>query len=138
MALCSECKFLLHSRRALPDCFPPKVVDEQIEISGRNRGCRDMFDVSLCRVEPLFGLLGFVEVEHGFCNESLYSFVEGFDVQARSIRDLLVADCSFWFFYIPQLQALGECLDELQIQCTAFATQSGACIESYKAMRHHG
>ena len=138
VSMCSECKFLLHSRRPLPVRFPLKVVDEQVEISGHHRAARDMFDVILCRGEPLLELLDFVEVEHGFCNVSLYLFVARFDVQARNMRDLPVPDRPSLLCFISQLQALGECLDELQIQCTAFATQSGGCIKPCKAMRPHG
>lgn len=137
-ALCNEVKFLVHSRCLLPICFPPKVVDEQMEVSGRHRAAQDMFDVILCKVEPLLELPGFVEVEHGACNGSCYLLVERFDVQARNMRDLCAADCPSLLVYISHLQALRECLDESQIQCTAFASQSGVCIQSFRAVRHHG
>lgn len=61
-----------------------------------------------------------------------------FDVQVRSARDPPVCDRPSLFDYISLVQALGELSDDLQIRCTAFATQAEVCIQSYEDMRQHG
>ena len=105
---------------ALPVCFPSNLKDEQAEIAGRHRAVRDMFD------DPLLELLDSVEVEHWFCNETLHSFIERLDVQARNMRDLPVLGSPSLFLDTSQLQDLGECLYVLQSQCTPPSLESAS------------